>query len=207
MRNTKKGMQMTELFEGQSPETLDLLLRRRSTSAKAMGEPGPNAEQLNQILQASARVPDHGKLFPWRFLVVQGEAREKLGGILEDALVERKSDVSESLRRFERNRFLRAPVIVVVISSLKTEKPIPEWEQRLSAGAVCQNMLIASAAAGFGANWLTEWCAYDDIVTAKLDLAEGEKIAGFVYIGTASAPLTERDRPVLEDVVTHWTGN
>jgi nitroreductase len=200
-------MQMTELFEGQSPETLDLLLRRRSTSAKAMGEPGPNAEQLNQILQASARVPDHGKLFPWRFLVVQGEAREKLGGILEDALVERKSDVSESLRRFERNRFLRAPVIVVVISSLKTEKPIPEWEQRLSAGAVCQNMLIASAAAGFGANWLTEWCAYDDIVTAKLDLAEGEKIAGFVYIGTASAPLTERDRPVLEDVVTHWTGN
>jgi nitroreductase len=203
----KRGMQMTELFEGQSPETLDLLLRRRSTSAKAMGEPGPDAGQLDKILQASARVPDHGKLFPWRFLVVQGDAREALGKILEDALVERKADVSESLRRFERNRFLRAPVIVVVISSLKTEKPIPEWEQRLSAGAVCQNMLVASAAAGFGANWLTEWCAYDDIVTAKLNLAEGEKIAGFVYIGTATAPLTERDRPVLNDVVTHWTGN
>jgi len=197
---------MTELFEGHSPETLDLLLRRRSTSAKAMGEPGPNPDELQQILQASARVPDHGKLFPWRFLVVQGDAREKLGTILEDALVERKADVSESLRRFERNRFLRAPVIVVVISSLKTEKPIPEWEQRLSAGAVCQTMLVASAAAGYGANWLTEWCAYDDIVTAKLGLGEGEKIAGFVYIGTSTAPLTERDRPVLEDVVTHWTG-
>jgi len=197
---------MSELFEGKSMETLDLLHRRRSTSAKAMGEPGPDAAQLQQILQAACRVPDHGKLFPWRFLVIQGEARARLGEVLEEALVARNANVSESLRRFERNRFLRAPVVVTVISSLKTEKPIPEWEQHLSAGAVCQNLLIAATASGFGANWLTEWCAYDDIVTQKLGLGEGEKIAAFIYIGTGTAPLEERPRPLLEDIVTNWTG-
>jgi nitroreductase len=197
---------MTELYQGQSPETLDLLARRRSTSAKAMGEPGPDAGQLHQILEAASRVPDHGKLFPWRFLVIAGDARATLGEVLAEALVARNAGVSESLKRFERGRFLRAPVVVAVISSLKTEKPIPEWEQRLSAGAVCQTLLVAAAAAGFGANWLTEWCAYDDIVTGKLGLGEGEKVAGFVYIGTATAPLEERERPVMEEIVSHWTG-
>jgi nitroreductase len=197
---------MIELYQGSSPETLDLLLRRRSTSAKTMAGPGPDAEELRRILSAAARVPDHGKLFPWRFLVIEGDARASLGEALEQALIARNAGVSESLKRFERNRFLRAPVIVTVISSLKTEKPIPEWEQRLSAGAVCQNVLVAAAAAGFGANWLTEWCAYDEIVTGKLGLGEGEKVAGFIYIGTATAPLEERPRPVLDDIVSNWTG-
>ncbi len=197
---------MIELYQGQSPETLDLLSRRRSTSAKAMGEPGPDAAQLRRMLEAASRVPDHGKLFPWRFLVIEGDARAALGVVLADALVARNASVSESLKRFERGRFLRAPVVVAVISSLKSEKPIPEWEQRLSAGAVCQTLLVAAAAAGFGANWLTEWCAYDEIVTSALGLGEGEKVAGFVYIGTATAPLEERDRPVLNEIVSHWTG-
>jgi nitroreductase len=197
---------MIELYQGHSAETLDLLQRRRSSSAKAMAEPGPDSAQLRQILQAASRVPDHGKLFPWRFVVIEGDARAKLGEVLEEALVVRSPKVSESLKRFERGRFLRAPVIVTVISSLKVEKPIPEWEQRLSAGAVCQTLLVAAAAAGFGANWLTEWCAYDDIVTQKLGLGEGEKVAGFVYIGTATAPLEERPRPVLDEIVSHWTG-
>ena len=197
---------MIELYQGQSPETLDLLLRRRSTSAKAMGEPGPDSGQLRQMLEAASRVPDHGKLFPWRFLIIEGEARALLGEVLAEALVARNASVSESLKRFERGRFLRAPVVVAVISSLKAEKPIPEWEQRLSAGAVCQTLLVAAAAAGFGANWLTEWCAYDDIVTQKLGLGEGEKVAGFVYIGTATAPLEERERPEMDEVVSHWTG-
>jgi nitroreductase len=197
---------MTELFNGISPETMDLLRRRRSSSAKAMGEPGPNPIELQNILQAACRVPDHGKLFPWRFLVIQGDARMELGRILEEALVARSANVSESLKRFERNRFLRAPVVVAIVSSLKTAKPIPEWEQRLSAGAVCQTMLIAAAAAGFGANWLTEWCAYDDIVLRGLGLGEDEKIAGFIYIGTATAPLEERERPALDNIVSEWTG-
>jgi nitroreductase len=198
---------MIELFQGQSPETLDLLHRRRSTSAKAMGEPGPDAGQLRDILQAASRVPDHGKLFPWRFVVFQGEARAKFGEVLEEALVARSASVSESLKRFERGRFMRAPVVVAVISSLKTEKPIPEWEQRLSAGAVCQTLLVAAAAAGFGANWLTEWCAYDEIVTRKLGLGEGEQVAGYIYIGTGTAELEERPRPELDDIVSDWTGN
>lgn len=198
---------MIDLYQGQSPETLDLLLRRRSTSAKAMGEPGPDAGQLRQMLGAASRVPDHGKLFPWRFLVIEGGARAALGEVLAEALAARNASVSESLKRFERNRFLRAPVVVAVISSLKTAKPIPEWEQHLSAGAVCQTLLVAAAAAGFGANWLTEWCAYDDIVTSALGLGEGEKVAGFVYIGTATASLEERDRPVLDEIVSHWTGS
>ena len=197
---------MIDLYQGQSPETLDLLLRRRSTSAKAMGEPGPDAGQLRQILSAASRVPDHGKLFPWRFLVIEGDARAALGEVLAEALAARNATVSESLKRFERGRFLRAPVVIAVISSLKTEKPIPEWEQHLSAGAVCQTLLIAAAAAGFGANWLTEWCAYDDIVMHALGLGEGEKVAGFVYVGTATAPLEERDRPELGDIVSNWTG-
>lgn len=197
---------MIDLYKGQSPETLDLLLRRRSTSAKAMGEPGPDAGQLRQMLVAASRVPDHGKLFPWRFLVIEGDARAALGEVLAEALAARNPSVSESLKRFERARFQRAPVVVVVISSLKSEKPIPEWEQHLSAGAVCQTLLVAAAAAGFGANWLTEWCAYDDIVTRALGLGEREKVAGFVYIGTATAVLEERERPVLEEIVNHWSG-
>jgi nitroreductase len=197
---------MSELFQGSSPDAMDLLLRRRSTSAKTMGTPGPDAAQLRLILQAASRVPDHGKLFPWRFLVIEGDARARLGEVLESALVARNANVSESLKRFERARFLRAPVVVAVISSLKTEKPIPEWEQTLSAGAVCQTLLVAAAASGFGANWLTEWCAYDEIVTRALGLGDSEKVAGFVYIGTASAPLEERERPVLDEIVSHWTG-
>jgi nitroreductase len=195
---------MTELFKGTSPETLDLLVRRRSTSAKAMGAPGPNAEQLSQILAASARVPDHGKLFPWRFIVFEGEALAEFGLVLEQALVAKRADVGEGLRRFERNRFLRAPLVIAVVSSLKTEKPIPEWEQRLSAGAVCQNMLIAAAAIGFGANWITEWYAYDETVDQALGLGEGERIAGYVYIGTGTEELAERDRPVMDNIVSHW---
>lgn len=195
---------MSELFTGESPEALDLLLRRRSTSAKAMGEPGPDAEQLRTILRAASRVPDHGKLFPWRFIVFKGVGRELFGHVLENALVARNNRVSESLRRFERTRFLRAPVVVAVISALSDVKPIPEWEQRLSAGAVCQTLMLAAIASGFGANWLTEWCAYDEIVTESLGLGPKEKVAGFVYIGTATESLIERERPSLDNLVSFW---
>jgi nitroreductase len=142
---------MSELFSGRSPETLDLLLRRRSSSAKAMGEPGPSAEQTRLILQAGIRVPDHGKLSPWRFVVFEGEGRAEFGEVLARELAASKSNVSEALLRFERGRFLRAPLVIAIISSLQPDKPIPEWEQRLSAGAVCQTMLIAATALGFGA--------------------------------------------------------
>jgi nitroreductase len=195
---------MSELFSGRSPETLDLLLRRRSSSAKAMGEPGPSPEQTRLILQAGIRVPDHGKLAPWRFLVFEGEGRAQFGEVLASALAASKSNISEALLRFERGRFLRAPLVIAVISSPQLDKAIPEWEQRLSAGAVCQNMLIAAITLGFGAQWITEWCAYDAGIAKALGLSADERVAGFLYVGTGREPLSERPRPDLDTLVRYW---
>ncbi len=195
---------MSELFSGDSPQTLDLLLRRRSSSAKAMGEPGPSTEQIRQILQAAARVPDHGKLNPWRFVLFAGEARAQFGAVLARELAASRSNVTDALLRFEQGRFLRAPLVIAVISAPRMDKPIPEWEQRLSAGAVCQTLLIAATALGFGAQWITEWCAYDAGVAKALGLSGDERVAGFVYIGTRREPLSERPRPDLDTLVKHW---
>ena len=195
---------MSELFSGRSPETLDLLLRRRSSSAKAMGEPGPSTEQTRQILQAGIRVPDHGKLAPWRFLVFEGEGRAEFGEVLANALTASKSNISEALLRFERGRFLRVPLVIAIISSPQLDKAIPEWEQRLSSGAVCQNMLIAAIALGFGAQWITEWCAYDAGVGKALGLSTDERVTGFLYVGTGREPLSERPRPDLDTLVRYW---
>jgi nitroreductase len=195
---------MSDLFNGRSIEALDLLLRRRSGSAKAMTEPGPNAEDLQLILKAGVRVPDHGKLAPWRFLVFDGEGRAEFGAVLERVLAEREPDVGDVRRQIERTRFMRAPLVIAVISSPKSEKPIPEWEQRLSAGAVCQNMVIAAIALGFGAQWVTEWCAYDEAVVEALGLSGEERVAGFLYVGTIGEPLRERERPDVANLVSHW---
>ncbi len=185
-----------------APEALDLLLTRRSGSAKAMGEPGPAKDQLAAILQAGARTPDHGKLFPWRFIVFEGAARERFGRMLGDILEaegEREKQIDE-----ERRRFLRAPVVVGVISAAREQIKIPVWEQELSAGAVCQNLLIAAHASGFVANWITEWYAYHPKVKEALGLKAGERIAGFIYIGTSSVELEERPRPDIEKIVSYF---
>jgi len=195
-----------ELFSGRSPETIDLLLRRRSSSAKAMGEPGPSAADIDVILRAGARVPDHGKLAPWRFLLFQGDARIQFGEKLAAILESREPDAGEVRLGIERGRLLRAPLVIAVISSPKVSPKIPEWEQRLSAAAVCQNMLIAATALGFGAQWITEWCAYDTEVSRVLGLGEGEKVAGFLYFGSSTEPLSERDRPVLSALIRPWSG-
>lgn len=195
---------MSELFSGRSSEALDLLLRRRSASAKAMTEPGPSAEDLQLILKAGVRVPDHGKLAPWRFLVFDGEARAEFGAVLERVLMEREPDAGDVRREIERKRFMRAPLVVAVISSPNAAKPIPEWEQRLSAGAVCQNMVIAATALGYGAQWVTEWCAYDEAAVAALGLSGEERVAGFLYLGTSGEPLRERERPEVASLVRHW---
>jgi len=185
-----------------APHALDLLLSRRSGSAKAMSEPGPSPEQLAAILKAGARAPDHGKLFPWRFIVFEGDGRERFGQMLGDILEaegerERQSDE-------ERKRFLRAPVVVGVISAARELIKIPLWEQELSAGAVCQNLLIAAHASGFVANWITEWYAYHPKVKERLGLKPGERIAGFIYIGTSTVELEERPRPEMEKIVSYF---
>jgi nitroreductase len=187
-------------FNRPAPGTLELLLSRRSGSAKAMLEPGPSKQQLAQILQAGGRVPDHGKLFPWRFIVFEGEARARAGNILAEA-VEAEGERAKQVEE-ERMRFLRAPVVIGVISSVHEPHKIPVWEQQLSAGAVCQNILVAATALGFVGNWLTEWYAYHPVVKERLGLTAGERVAGFIYVGTARDELEERPRPDMDKIVT-----
>jgi nitroreductase len=187
-----------------APDAIDLLLSRRSGSAKAMTGPGPSPEQLQTILAAAARVPDHGKLFPWRFILFEGEARERFGDILAKRVTEIEDGVSDTRVEMERGRFLRAPVVVGVVSRVTPGIPIPVWEQELSAGAVCQNMLIAAHALGFVGNWITEWYAFDAVVAQHLGLGPNERVAGFVYIGTSAVPLEERVRPDMAKIVTRF---
>ena len=186
--------------------TLGLLLTRRSGSAKAMTAPGPDADELRRILAAGMRAPDHGKLAPWRFILFEGEARHGMGRLLVEVLRENEPQASEERIALERNRFLRAPVVIAVVSRVREDIPIPVWEQELSAGAVCQNILVAAHAMGFVANWITEWYAYDTRVKERLGLKSGERIAGYIYIGTSAAPLEERVRPNPDALVTRFEG-
>jgi nitroreductase len=195
---------MPEILNDLAAGPLGLLLSRRSGSAKAMMGPGPSADQLRLILSASARAPDHGKLAPWRFILFEGEARARMGHLLVECLATSEQGVSEDRLVLERGRFLRAPVVVGVVSRVREGIPIPEWEQVLSAGAACQNMLVASHAMGFVANWITEWYAYHPRVKDQLGLKSGERMAGFLYIGTSAAPLEERVRPDLDSLITRF---
>jgi nitroreductase len=185
------------------PETFDLLLSRRSGSAKAMKGPGPSPDQLRRILTSAVRVPDHGKLTPWRFILFEGEGRERMGAILAET-VARAPDISPERIEQERNRFMRAPVIVGVVSRVREQIPIPVWEQELSAGAVCMTMVIAAHAMGFVANWITEWCAYHPHVLERIGLIPTERIAGYVYIGQPSDALEDRPRPTIESITTRF---
>jgi nitroreductase len=185
-----------------APDAIDLLLSRRSGSAKAMTGPGPSKKQLAQILAAGGRVPDHGKLFPWRFIVFEGKGRERMGDILAEVMEsegERAKQVEE-----ERGRFLRAPLVIGVVSAAREHIKIPVWEQELSAGAVCQNILIAAHALGFVGNWLTEWYGYHPLVKERIGLKPGERVAGFIYIGKSDVPLEERPRPDMDKIVTRF---
>ncbi len=186
-----------------APDALDLLLSRRSGSAKAMTGPGPDADQLRAILTAGIRVPDHGKLAPWRFIVFEGDARKRMGDILSDCVMAERDGSPERAKQ-ERERFLRAPVIVGVVSRRREGIAIPVWEQEMSAGAVCQNICIASHALGFVANWLTEWCAYAPKVLARIGLLPTERMAGYIYIGQSKVELEDRPRPDLDSVLTRF---
>jgi nitroreductase len=183
-------------------ETIELLSARRSTPAHKLTGPAPGEEQLAHLLTIASRVPDHGKLTPWRFIVIEGEARERLGETI--AAVYAADNPAADAERLVQQRGLlsRAPLVVAVVSRASPHAKIPEWEQVLSAGAACQNLVIASNAAGFGANWITEWIAYDRRILDVLGLAPEERIAGFVHIGTAQERMPDRPRPDLADVVT-----
>jgi nitroreductase len=187
-----------------APGCLDLLQSRRSGSAKAMTGPGPTAAELRQILACAARVPDHGKLAPWRFILFEGDGRSRMGEILATAVRANEPEVSPERLALERNRFLRAPVVIGLVSRARHGIAIPEWEQILSAGAAGMSILIAAHTLGFVANWITEWCAYDPRVGAEIGLKTGERIAGFIYIGRPAGPLEERVRPDLDSLITRF---
>ena len=188
-----------------SQETLELLMLRRSLTVKDMVHPGPNEEQIKQILKIGSRVPDHKKQVPWRFLTFEKSTRGKFGKILRTIFAKNNPKTNEKILDFEENRFLRAPLVIAVISTADKDNPkVPEWEQILTAGAVCQNILIASNAMGYASQWLTEWYAYDKVVLKKLNLNPNERIAGFIYIGTASKQPKERGRPDLANLVKKW---
>ena len=184
---------------------LDLLLRRRSVSANALGEPGPSEAELELILRAASRVPDHKKLVPWRFLLFQGGARAAFGKVLAETCRTEENDAGAFRLETEAKRFLRAPLVIAVISRVVETKGAPEWEQILSAGAACQNLIVAANALGYATQWITEWCAYSEGVRRALGLAPNERVAGFVYIGTPKEQPEERERPALSEIVAAWS--
>ena len=184
--------------------TIDLLLARRSVSANSLGEPGPSAAELELMLRAASRVPDHKKLVPWRFLLFQGDARAAFGTILAEVCAAEEKDPGAFRLETEAKRFLRAPVVIAVISCVVQNPAAPEWEQILSAGAACQNLIVAATALGYGAQWITEWYGYSPGVRRALKLADNERVAGFVYIGTPKEKPEERERPKLADIVAPW---
>ena len=197
-------MSQTTPLNVAAPGALALLLSRRSGSAKRMQGPGPSDEQIKILIAAASRVPDHGKLTPWRFLILKGDARAAFGDVLVRALKETEPDATEERITLEQRRFLRAPVIIAVVSHVLEAIAIPEWEQILSSGAACQTLCIAAHAMGFVASWITEWPAYHPIVRDALGLHAGERIAGFIYLGHPSEPLVDRPRPNFEDVAQEW---
>jgi len=188
-----------------APQTLDLLLSRRSGSAKRMKGPGPSDAQIRTLIQAATRVPDHGKLTPWRFLIFKNAARNEFGNLLVRALKQTEPDANAERIAQEQGRFLRAPIIIGVVSRIREGTPIPEWEQTLSAGAACQTLCIAAHAMGFVANWITEWYAYHPTVREGLGLLSGERMAGFIYLGHPAEPLEDRPRPAFETIAKDWT--
>lgn len=184
--------------------TIALLRRRRSVPPPTMAGPGPTPEQLDTILSLAARVPDHGKLAPWRFIVFEGDGRARAGDAIAAVHARDNPDAKPERLDLERKRLQHAPVVVAVVSRATPHAKIPEWEQVLSAGAVAMNLVVAANALGFATAWLTEWYSYDARVAEALGLAPHERFAGFVHIGTPTAAIEDRVRPVMAEIVTRY---
>lgn len=194
---------MTDQNLDQDP-TIALLRRRRSVPPLTMAGPGPTPEQLDAILALAARVPDHGKLAPWRFIVFEGEARARAGDAIAAVHARDNPEAKPERLDLERKRLQHAPTVVAVVSRAAPHAKIPEWEQVLSAGAVAMNLVVAANALGFATAWLTEWYSYDARVAEALGLAPHEKFAGFVHIGRPTTAVEDRVRPVMAEIVTRY---
>lgn len=184
---------------------LSFLETRRSNLAKIMKGPGPSENERSRMLEIAARVPDHRKLAPWRFIVFEGDARANMGQHIGAAFQKHNPDMPLDRVMFEAGRLQRAPLVIAVVSAPKDcPRGTPRWEQELSSAAVCFNLCLAAQASGFGAQWLTEWYSYDEDVTAAMGLDTAERISGVIYIGTPTEPARARARPDVKDLITHW---
>lgn len=186
------------------PDALSLLRTRRSIKPLELAGPGLSAAEIDTLLTIASRVPDHGKLVPWRFIVFDGDARLAAGQAIATTFRARYPDSTPEQVEFEGRRLARAPLVIAVVSRAAPHVKIPEWEQVLSAGAAAMSLVFAAHALGFAANWITEWYAYDRAVLDALGLAPHEKIAGFIHIGRHAEPAEDRARPALSEIVTRY---
>lgn len=188
-----------------SPEARALLARRRSAGKNFLVDPGPTPDQVDELLRVAARVPDHRRVEPWRFIVFEGEARATAGKHIARIYAAEHPESDPIARKTEAERLSRAPVVIAVISAPEPTHKTPIWEQELSVGAVCQTLLLAANAAGWAGVWLSEWLAFDPNIAHLLALSPTERVAGFIYIGTASLAPPERARPNIAEKTTRWT--
>ena len=196
-------MKVLYLYDHIMTDSLDLL-RRFSTPAKALGEPAPNDDQLHKIFEIAMTAPDHGRIRPYRFMTIRGEAREKLSEVFGTAVQQRDPQVTKEYLKKQQDKPLRSPLIVVVIATLIDSPKIPKIEQKLSAGAAAHNILLASNAMGFGSIWLTGDNAYDDYVKNQLGISANEEIIGFIYIGTDKHPVNRLEAVDVDSHVSDW---
>jgi nitroreductase len=186
-------------------DPLALLLQRHSAPSRQLGEPAPDPATLRRLLEAAVRVPDHGKLEPFRLILLEGEAKLRFGERLAERAVRRNPDLPESKREKERLRYTFAPLVIVVVARLDAASSVPALEQQLTAGCVAYNLLLGAQALGYGAQWLTGWAAYDEEAKAILGLAGNEQVIGFVHLGTPRIEVPDRDRPALDGLLSTWT--
>ena len=186
------------------PDAIELLKTRRSVKPREMTGPGPSAAELETILTIGARVPDHGKLAPWRFIVFEGDARQRAGEVIAKVFARKNPGAPAADIEIERKRLTDAPLVIGIVSFTKPHPKVPAFEQELSAGASAMNIVTAATALGYGACWLTGWFAFDRDVLDRLGLKPDEKIAGFIHIGTPTKPNEDRPRPALGDLVTRF---
>lgn len=186
------------------PDAIELLKTRRSMKPREMTGPGPSPAEIETILTIGARVPDHGKLAPWRFILFQGEARARAGEIIAGVFAEKNPQASPAELEVERKRLTDAPLVIGVVSFTKPHPKVPAWEQELSAGASAMNIVTAATALGYGACWLTGWFAFDRDVLDGFGLKPDEKLAGLIHIGNTTGPNEDRPRPLLSDIVTRF---
>ncbi len=185
-------------------DLIAVLRTRRSPSLDMFTGAGPDEPELQTLLTVASRVPDHGKIAPWRFIVFTGEARERAGALIADVYATENPDAEPRRIEAERRRLLGAPLVICVVSRPVAHPKVPEWEQVLSAGAVCTSLLVAATTMGFGALWLTEWYGYNKEVLGRLGLGADERVAGFIHIGRTSGVREDSPRPPLDAIVARF---